>query len=144
MNVLSTVASAGGFSRAYLEDVIGRTPFAGMLGARLLEFGEGRAGLELDLRSDLTMHLGYAHGAVIGVLADSACAWAAASLAGQVVTAEYQLILKAPGVGVTLSAHGQVVKAAGRVFTARAEVLAASGGDSALVATALATVVKLR
>jgi uncharacterized protein (TIGR00369 family) len=133
-----------GMPRAELEAVIELTPFAKLLGARLDAYGEGRASLGVPLRSDLKMHLDFAHGAVVGFLADSACAWAAASVVGNVVTAEYKLNLLAPGVGEALRAEGEVVKVSGRMVVCRADVFGISGARSTLVATALATVMRLK
>jgi len=133
-----------GLTRAELEGVIAVTPFAGLLGARLQDYDPGRVSLTVPLRAELMMHMHYAHGAIVGFMADSACAWAAASVAGNVVTAEYKLNLLAPGVGEALLARGEVIKASGRVVTCRSDVFAVAGSRHVLVATALATIMKVR
>jgi uncharacterized protein (TIGR00369 family) len=132
-----------GLERPQLEAIIEVTPFAKLLGARLDEYGEGYACLSVPLRADLKMHADFAHGAVVGFMADSACAWAAASVAGNVVTAEYKLNLLAPGVGDTLMARGDVIKASGRNVVCRADVFALTGDRKVLIATALASVTRL-
>ncbi|MCW5231625.1 PaaI family thioesterase [Verminephrobacter eiseniae] len=119
-------------ARADLEAVIQKTPFALLLGAKLEEYGDGVANLSVALRPDLTMHMGFAHGAVVGFLADSACAWAAASTVGNVVTSEYKLNLIAPGIGEQLRAEGRVLKAAGRNLVCMANVYAVNQGKSTL------------
>jgi len=129
-------------ARADLEFVIQKTPFAQMLGAKLEEYGDGLANLSVTLRPDLTMHMGFAHGAVVGFMADSACAWAAASTVGNVVTSEYKLNLIAPGIGEQLRAEGRVLKAAGRNLVCMANVYAVNQGQSTLVAVALATIAR--
>lgn len=129
-------------ARADLESVIKITPFAQMLGAELGEYGDGIAHLSVTLRPDLTMHMGFAHGAVIGFLADSACAWAAASVVGNVVTSEYKLNLIAPGIGEQLRAEGRVLKSASRNLVCMANVYAVTQGKSNLVAIALATITR--
>ncbi|WP_265286970.1 PaaI family thioesterase [Verminephrobacter eiseniae] len=110
-----------------------------MLGAKWEEYGDGRANLSVALRPGLTMHMGFAHGAVVGFLADSACAWAAASTVGNVVTSEYKLNLTAPGIGDQLRAEGRVLKASGRNLVCMADMCAINQGKSTLVAVALAT-----
>jgi uncharacterized protein (TIGR00369 family) len=130
-------------TRSELEAIIDATPFARLLGAQLLDFGEGRASLSVPLRAELKMHLDIAHGAVVGFMADSACAWAAASLAGNVVTAEYKLNLMAPGHGESLVATGEVLKTSGRTMVCRADVFALAPGRETLIATALASISKL-
>jgi len=129
-------------ARADLEAVIEKTPFALLLGAKLEEYGDGIANLSVLLRPDLTMHMGFAHGAVVGFMADSACAWAAASMVGNVVTSEYKLNLIAPGIGQQLRAQGRVLKAAGRNLVCMADVYALNQDKSTLVAVALATIAR--
>lgn len=133
-----------GLSRAEFETTFAKTPFAILLGACPDAYGEGHASLSLRLQPQLTMHLGFAHGAVVGFLADSACAWAAASVGGNVVTAEYKINLIAPGVGEVLKAEGRVLKASGRNLICQAEVYAIAGGESSMIAVALATLHRLK
>src|SRR6218665_750654 len=89
-------------SRAGLEAVSQKTTFALLLGAKREEYGDGVANRSVALRPDLTMHMGFAHGAVVGFLADSACAWAAASTVANVVLWELKLNLIAQGLGEQL------------------------------------------
>jgi uncharacterized protein (TIGR00369 family) len=130
--------------REELEDIIRRTPFACLLDARLEDFAPGKVSLSAPLAPQLKMHLDFAHGAVIGFMADSACAWAAASVSADVVTAEYKLNLLSPATGERLFASGEVLKASGRVVACRADVFAQTASQSTLVATALATIVRVR
>ena len=133
-----------GMRRAELEAIIEVTPFAKLLGARLEDYGAGFACLSLPLRPELTMHMGYAHGAIVGFMADSACAWAAASVAGNVVTAEYKLNLLAPGIGDALFARGEVIEASGRQIVCRADVFGVSGDRRTLIGTALGSIARLK
>ncbi|GLZ84820.1 hypothetical protein Pres01_08710 [Metapseudomonas resinovorans] len=127
-----------------LEAVINVTPFARVMGARVTSIGGGAVEFEIDVKPELMhQHHGFVHGAVVGFMADSACAWAAASVAGDVVTSEYKLNLLAPAVGEQLLAKGRVVKSSGRVLVALAEVFALRGGEQTLVAMALASVTKV-
>ena len=110
------------------------------MGTRLKFFGPGVVEIELDLRPDLTQHHGQAHGAVLGYLADTVSAWAAASVAGDVVTAEYKINFLTAARGELLWARGEVLKAGRRQVIVRADVYARQGGQDTHVATALATV----
>lgn len=129
-----------GVSRERLEEFIAITPFATLVGARLEDFQTGRVALSIPLRKDLTQHHGFAHGAVVSFMADSAMSWSAASVVGDVVTAEYKINLLAPAVGDRLVARGEVVKASARQAVARADVFAVKDGREKLIATALATI----
>lgn len=118
--------------------------FSSLLGAEPVHCWDGAAELVVPLTPSLTQHHGYAHGAVVGAAADNACAWAAASLAGDVVTASYTLHLLAPAKGDRLRARGQVLKQGRRQLTVRADVFAEEGsGEAKLVATALASVARV-
>ncbi len=133
-----------GLSLQNIRALLEKTPFARHLAPEVTRCAGGQAELRVRLRPDLTQHHGFAHGAVIGCVADSACAWAAASLAGDVVTAEYKLHLLAPGVGDELVGRGTVVQAGRRSIVARADVFAVRNGTERLIATALATVAVMR
>lgn len=127
-----------------LEAVIRATPFAALMGARVNALGDGVVELEVDVKPEVMhQHHGFVHGAVVGFMADSACAWAAASVAGDVVTSEYKLNLLAPAVGERLLARGRVLKASSRSLATFAEVFAIRNGEEKLVAVALASVAKV-
>ncbi|MDT4839926.1 hypothetical protein FQZ97_737300 [compost metagenome] len=114
------------------------------MGARIREIGNGIAELEIDVKPELMhQHHGFVHGAIVGFMADSACAWAAASLAGDVVTAEYKLNLLAPAKGERLWARGRVLKGGGRTLVVQADVFAVEQGQEKQVAVALATIAKV-
>ncbi|GAC1034982.1 hypothetical protein thsps21_58110 [Pseudomonas sp. No.21] len=127
-----------------LEAVISATPFAALMGARVNAIGAGAVELEVEVKPEVMhQHHGFVHGAVVGFMADSACAWAAASVAGDVVTSEYKLNLLAPAVGERLVARGRVLKASSRTLATFAEVFAIKGGEEKLVAVALASVARV-
>lgn len=117
--------------------------FSTLLGAVPLALKEGIAELEIPLTQQLLQHHGFAHGAVIGAAADNACAWAASSIAGDVVTSSYTLHLLAPAQGERLWARGEVIKAGSRQLTVRSDVYCEAGGKRKLVATALATIARV-
>ncbi len=129
-----------GISREALEQYIEITPYAKWIGARLIDFKEGEVSLEVPLRKELTQHHGFAHGAVVSFVADSAGAWAAASVAGDVVTSEYKLNLLAPGIGDKLIGRGYVLKQSSRQVVTRADVFSVKDGKERFVATCLATI----
>ncbi|MFC4638241.1 PaaI family thioesterase [Deinococcus hohokamensis] len=133
-----------GLDSAEAQDLVRRgieaSAYTRAMGTRLRAFGPGRVEIELDLRPDLTQHHGQAHGAVIAYLADTVSAWAAASVAGDVVTAEYKINFLTAGRGETLWARGEVLRAGRRQVVVRADVYACAHEEDTLVVTALATV----
>ncbi|WP_341703939.1 PaaI family thioesterase [Ferrovibrio sp.] len=130
-------------SREQLQAVIEISPFTKWVGTEIVDFAAGQVKIAIDLRPDLTQHHGFGHGAIVGYMADTACAWAAASAVGDVVTSEYKLNLLAPAVGQRLTAVGSVVKAGSRQVVARADVFAVKDGAEKIVATALATIARV-
>lgn len=118
--------------------------FTRFTGIEPLVCWEGRSELLLVLRPDLTQHHGFAHGAVVGAMADNACAWAAASVAGDVVTANYTLHFLAPAKGTRLRAKGAVVRAGKRQVICRAEVWSETDDEEPILAAiATATITPL-
>ncbi|MGC4856383.1 PaaI family thioesterase [Micromonospora sp. DT4] len=126
-----------------MRDIIAQSPFNAFLGAEILVCADGVAELAVPIRPELTQHHGFVHGAVVGCVADNACAWAAASVAGDVLTAEYKLNLLAPAVGDRLLGRGRVLRASSRLVTAAADVYAERNGTERHVATMLATLMPL-
>lgn len=130
-------------TRADLEKAIDISPFARWVGTRLTHFEAGRVEIEIDTRPEMRQHHGFAHGAIVGYMADTACAWVAASVVGDVVTSEYKLNLLSPAVGEKLTAIGTVIKAGTRQVVARADVFAVKDGAAKICATALATIARV-
>lgn len=130
--------------KAYLQSIIAKTPFASHLQAEVLSIEPGKVELSVPIVPErVNQHHGFVHGAVIGFVADSACAWASGSVAGDVVTSEYKLNFLAPAVGDHLIGVGSVIKASSRTVVAQAEVFAERAGERKLIAFALATIAKV-
>lgn len=130
--------------KAYLQTIIAKTPFAAFLGAEVISISPGNVELAVPVIPErMNQHHGFIHGAVIGFVADSACAWAAGSVAGDVVTSEYKLNFLAPAVGERIVGIGSVIKASSRTVVAKAEIYAERLGERKLVAFAVATIAKI-
>ncbi|MHA6492815.1 PaaI family thioesterase [Pseudomonas borbori] len=132
-------------TRERLEQALEHSPFAQMIGFTLSDFAPGRIEMQVVPRKELTQHHGFVHGAVVGFMIDSACAWAAASMVGDVVTSEYKINLLAPAVGDRLICRSSVIKAGQRQVVARADVFALRNGDAEekIIATGLATIARV-
>lgn len=130
-------------TRERLEQALEQSPFAQLIGFSLTGFAPGRIEMTVLPRRELTQHHGYMHGAVVGFMVDSGCAWAAASMVGDVVTSEYKLNLLAPALGERLVCRSEVLKAGQRQVVCRADVFAVKDGAEKLVATGLATIARV-
>ena len=127
----------------YMRKVaIGKSGFSTLLGLEPVRCWEGHAEIMMEVTPQMTQHHGFAHGAVVGMMADNACAWAASSAVGDVVTGSYTINLLAPARGKRLRSKGQVVKAGKRQVVVRADVWSEDDdADPVLVAIAQATIV---
>jgi len=139
------LSTSTGLELSDLNDLIEKTSFARSLGATVTQFQEGKVELSINVTPASKQHHGFVHGAIVGFMADSACAWSAASVLGDVVTSEYKLNLLSPAVGEMLLARGEVVKASSRQATCSADVFSVQAdGREKLVAVSLATVVRFK
>jgi uncharacterized protein (TIGR00369 family) len=104
-----------------------------LIGARLAVVAPGYTEIELPYRPELTQQKAYVHGGILGMIADSACGYAAYSLMparASLVTVEYKINILAPAKG-DLVARGQVVRPGRTLTVARAEIHAADGAHVA-------------
>lgn len=126
----------------YMREVaVKRSGFSSWLGVVPVRVFDGVSELTLDVRPEHTQHHGFAHGAIVGVMADNACAWAAASVAGDVVTGSYTINFLSPATGTRLRSKGEVVRAGKRQVVVRAEVWSESDdAEPKLAAVAQATI----
>ena len=104
-------------------------------GIEVLQAAEGRAEIAMPWREEAGQYAGLQHAGLQGALIDTACGFAAATLAGRVLASHYGVNCLRPAVGERFVARARVVKP-GRtqVFTA-CELLAVQGGEETLVAT---------
>jgi uncharacterized protein (TIGR00369 family) len=113
-----------------------------LIGASLKSVEAGTVEIALPYRDDLTQQKGYIHGGILGMIADTACGYAAFSLmpaGGSLVTVEYKMNILKPGRG-DLVARGKVIRPGRTLTVARAEVYADDGSH---VATMLQTLMAL-
>ena len=114
---------------ARIRASFGRQRAMTLIGAALAAVEPGYVEVSLPFRDDLTQQKGFVHGGILGMIADSACGYAAFSLMPtdcSLVTVEYKINILNPAVG-NLVAKGQVVKPGRTLTVARAEVYAADG-----------------
>ncbi len=118
--------------------------FNAWLNIELLAAGNGQVESQIEIRPDMTQHHGFVHGGVIGAMADANCAWAAATLSGDVVTSTYTLQFLAPAVGTRLRASAKTIKAGKRNTSVETQIFSEdSEGESKLVAVALASIANI-
>jgi uncharacterized protein (TIGR00369 family) len=125
-----------------IRESFGRQKAMALIGASLRRIEPGEVEVALPWRADLTQQKGFIHGGILGMIADTACGYAAFSLmpaGGSLVTVEYKMNILKPGRG-SLVAHGKVIRPGRTLTVARAEVYADDGSH---VATMLQTLMAL-
>lgn len=101
-----------------------------LIGAQIGSLEAGICEVWLAYRDDLTQQKGYIHGGILGMIADSACGYAAFSLMPRdcsLVTVEYKINILAPAAGGRLVARAEVMRPGRTLTVARAEVYADDG-----------------
>ena len=103
----------------------------------------GEAELRMAWREeDMGQYAGFLHAGLIGAMLDTACGFAAATVAGRVLASHFSVNCLSPALGRAFIARGKVVKAGRKQVFATAELYGQGEGDSLkLVATGSAILV---
>jgi len=116
------------------------------IGASLASVAPGTVEIHLAYDGRLTQQNGYLHAGIVTMIVDSACGYAALTLAPpgvNVLTVEYKANFMAPARGETFVATGRVLKAGKTITVCQGEVRAYAGGAATTVAAMLATIMIL-
>jgi len=114
-------------------------------GFKVTHAAAGEAELRMDWRKeDMGQYAGYLHAGLIGAMLDTACGYAAGTVAGRVLASNFSVNCLAPAVGRSFVARGRVVKAGRKQVFASAELFAEQeSGELLLVATGNAILVPI-
>ena len=113
------------------------------IGARLVEAGRGTVTIEVPHADHILQQNSFVHGGVIGMIADSACGYAALTMQDErhtVLTTEYKVHFLAPAVGESFVAIGKTIRAGRKLSVTQADVYAVSGDKRKHIAIMLATI----
>jgi uncharacterized protein (TIGR00369 family) len=120
-----------------------RQAFMSTLGAELRAMDQGGAEIRLPFSPNLTQQSGYLHAGAITAVLDSACGYAALTVAAddkEVLSVELKVNFLAPAAGEVFAARAQVKKAGRTLTVCTADAFAISDGREKVVATMLATI----
>lgn len=118
-----------------LKQVNASAAFNRWAGFEVVHVGPGEVELRLPWREDLGQYAGFLHAALIGGMIDTACGFAASTVAGQVLASHFSVNCLAPAVGEVFVARARVVKAGRKQVFTTAELFAESAEGRKLVAT---------
>jgi len=112
-------------------------------GFEVTRAADGEAELRMAWREeDMGQYAGFLHAGLIGAMLDTACGFAAATVAGRVLASHFSVNCLSPALGRAFIARGKVVKAGRKQVFATAELYGQDeGGSLKLVATGSAILV---
>ena len=116
------------------------------INAKLIKVSPGEVHIEIPFQQELTQQNGFIHAGIITSIVDSACGYAAYSLmtaTSGVLTVEYKINLLSPAIGERFLAIGRVKKPGRTLTVCEGDVFAHTAGEQKLVATMLATMMRL-
>jgi uncharacterized protein (TIGR00369 family) len=116
------------------------------LGARLVRVSEGEVQIALTPRPELTQQHGYIHAGALTSVLDSACGYAALTVAPtgcDVLTVEFKINFIRPAVADRFLAIGRVTKAGKTLTVCQGEVIGESGSRQDSIAVMQATIINV-
>lgn len=138
---MSDQTSAGPASGAQLLAAVRaineKAAFNRWAGFEVTNASAGTVELRMPWREEVGQYSGFLHAGLIGALIDTACGFAASTVAGQVLASHFSVRCLAPAVGLHFVAKARVVKAGRRQVFASAELYCGGteDGSQKLVAT---------
>lgn len=128
---------------AVVRESFGRQTFMSALGATLDRVAAGEVDIAVPFRAEHAQQNGFLHAGVITSIADSACGYAALSMAPaghDVLSVEFKINLLRPATAPRYLACAKVVRAGRTLTVAMAEVFGEGPAGRELVATLMSTV----
>jgi uncharacterized protein (TIGR00369 family) len=118
--------------------------FMTTIAAALSSVGRGSVEIRFPFSQKLTQQNGYVHAGVITSIMDSACGYAALSLAPEdadVLSVEFKVNLLSPAIGDSFLTRAHVKRSGKTLAVCSADAFAIQRGNEKLIATMLATMI---
>jgi len=129
-----------------VRDSFGRQLFMSTIGAEMISVDRGSVEIRFPFSTKLTQQNGFVHAGAVTSIMDSACGYAAMSVAPEeadVLSVEFKVNLLAPGIGESFVARALVKRAGRRLAVCTADAFAVRAGEEKLIATMLATMMNM-
>jgi uncharacterized protein (TIGR00369 family) len=129
-----------------VREGFGRQAFMTTLGAAIDCTAPGIVEIRMPFNPSHTQQDGFVHAGVIASIMDSACGYAAYSVAPEgcnVLTVEFKVNLLAPAMGKNFVARAQVKRRGKTLTVCAADAFAINGDQEKLIATMLGTIMAL-
>jgi uncharacterized protein (TIGR00369 family) len=129
-----------------VRDSFGQQLFMSTIGAKMISVSRSGVEIAFPFSSKLTQQNGFVHAGAVTSILDSACGYAALSVAPEgadVLSVEFKVNLLAPGAGESFIARASVKRAGKRLTVCTADAFAVTAGKEKLIATILATIMNM-
>jgi uncharacterized protein (TIGR00369 family) len=130
-----------------VQESFRRQAFMATLGASISTPKPGEVEIGFPFHPSLTQQNDFVHAGAITSILDSACGYAALSVAPEghdVLSVEFKVNLLAPAVGEFFCARAHVKRAGKTLIVCSADAFAKTGREEKLVATMLATIMAIK
>jgi uncharacterized protein (TIGR00369 family) len=130
--------------RQEIYDSFARQGFMQTLGASITRVEPGEVHIQLPLTPALSQQNGFGHAGAIAAIADTACGYAALSVAPpdhDVLAVEFKINLVAPARAPRVEARGTILRRGRTLTVARADVFGVTADGESLIATILETAI---
>jgi uncharacterized protein (TIGR00369 family) len=130
-----------------VRDSFRRQAFMKTLGAEIATRKMGEVEIRFPFHGSLTQQNGFVHAGAITSILDSACGYAALSVAPldhDVLSIEFKVNFLSPAVGEEFCARSHVKRAGKNLIVCAADAFALKNGQEKLVATMLATIMAVK
>lgn len=129
-----------------VRDSFERQRFMTTVSAEMVLVERGMVEIQFPFSPKLTQQNGFVHAGAITTIMDSACGYAALTVAPEeadVLSVEFKVNLLAPAVGESFVARASVKRAGRRLAVCTADAFAVKSGEEKLIATMLATIINV-
>ena len=129
-----------------VRESFGRQALMTAIGAEIDCIAPGRTEIRIPFNQRHTQQDGFVHAGIISSIMDSACGYAAYSVAPEgcnVLTVEFKVSLLAPAMGTKFVARAQVKRGGKTLTVCAADAFAINGNGEKLIATMLGTIMTL-
>jgi uncharacterized protein (TIGR00369 family) len=129
-----------------VRDSFGRQAFMSTIGAEMVSVSRGTVEIRFPFSTELTQQNGFVHAGAVTSILDSACGYAALSVAppgSEVLSVEFKVNLLSPAIGESFVARASVKRGGKRLAVCSADAFAVRAGEEKLIATMLATIMNI-
>jgi len=129
-----------------VRDSFGQQLFMSTIGAEMISVARGSVEIRFPFSTKFTQQNGFVHAGAVTSIMDSACGYAALSVAppeADVLSVEFKVNFLSPGIGESFVARASVKRAGKKLAVCTADAFVVGAGEEKLIATMLATIMNM-